>query len=562
MAIKRLRQMEGALISAKGKAAISEFWKNSTTIASTSIHYEKSKYQLRGQMAKEVVDEGKSRSRKRQRVQATQLFESNGVEGEEDEGKIQDIPNNSGEKDDEKDVDDIWKTWKTWLKTIRESTVLPALSPESHNVIWCGKKVLRRPVLPVELFQELNKQVPNIKMQRVDSIFKELLLEALDTSNKEEWLDKAKMFRNCSIAVDLIAKRDLIACIFNMFSTLFDGASGTLSSSESCLRYYVIDPLLQACNKYIKDLGHNVTFYPGEIELKAMTVQLKDQGITDKRLRYNADGTILYNSIATEVLLSEVSSAFAENNKGKTSFDHYKAMFGLLMVLRTLATTSDPKSHSYCRNNSYIDESAMTTMMDKYPVNLVAKIKNKTEKGKSWFELSIFWGRFEMLLTGGICGSKLSNDVVPFLGSNVPLKELVDGDSFTSENMYVNCHDDGVKAHFQVRSLRNWTELSSSFEWACISSRFHRKGFATVNPLNIRNSTPLVTLILVILNHISHQKKIRERTVQSDFEAVQSFTNVKGLAKQQSNQEFCHNQKKTGCKRGKQRFDNSSRIHV
>lgn len=78
-------------------------------------------------MAKEVVDEGKSRSRKRQRVQATQLFESNGVEGEEDEGKIQDIPNNSGEKDDEKDVDDIWKTWKTWLKTIRESTVLPAL---------------------------------------------------------------------------------------------------------------------------------------------------------------------------------------------------------------------------------------------------------------------------------------------------------------------------------------------------------------------------------------------------------------------------------------------------
>ncbi|KAI9364580.1 hypothetical protein BD770DRAFT_378448 [Pilaira anomala] len=120
----------------------------------------------------------------------------------------------------------------------------------------------------------------------------------------------------------------------------------------------------------------------------------------------------------------------------------------------------------------------MTTMMDKYPVNLVAKIKNKTEKGKSWFELSIFWGRFEMLLTGGICGSKMSNDVVPFLGSNVPL----------NENIYVNCHDNGVKAHFQVRSLRNWIKLSSSFEWACISSRFHRKGFATVNPLNIRNS--------------------------------------------------------------------------
>lgn len=98
-----------------------------------------------------------------------------------------------------------------------------------------------------------------------------------------------------------------------------------------------MDPVLQACNKYLKDLGHNVTFYPGEVELKAMTVQLQSQGITDKRLRYNADGTILFNTIATEVLLSEVTSAFAGNDRGKTSFDHYKAMFGLLMMLRTLA---------------------------------------------------------------------------------------------------------------------------------------------------------------------------------------------------------------------------------
>lgn len=111
-----------------------------------------------------------------------------------------------------------------------------------------------------------------------------------------------------------------------------------MPSSESCLRYYVIGALLQACDKDIKDLGHDVTFYPSEVELKALTVQLKSQGITDKRLRYNADGTILCNSIATEVLLSEVSSAFAESDKGKTSFDHHKAMFGLLMMLRMLRT--------------------------------------------------------------------------------------------------------------------------------------------------------------------------------------------------------------------------------
>lgn len=68
-------------------------------------------------MAEKVVDEGESRSRKRQRVRATLLFESNWVEGEEDEGETQ----------DDNGVDAIWESWKRLLKSIRESTVLPAL---------------------------------------------------------------------------------------------------------------------------------------------------------------------------------------------------------------------------------------------------------------------------------------------------------------------------------------------------------------------------------------------------------------------------------------------------
>ncbi|KAI9019265.1 hypothetical protein CLU79DRAFT_804993 [Phycomyces nitens] len=120
----------------------------------------------------------------------------------------------------------------------------------------------------------------------------------------------------------------------------------------------------------------------------------------------------------------------------------------------------------YYRNNLCIAESAMTTMMDKYPGHLVAKIKNKTGKGKS---------------------CKMSNNFVPFLGSNVLLKELVDSESFTSEKICVNYHHD-VKAHFQAK-------LSSSFKCVCISSLFHRKDFATIDPLNIKNGTPLTTLI-------------------------------------------------------------------
>lgn len=84
-------------------------------------------------------------------------------------------------------------------------------------------------------------------------------------------------------------------------SDLFDGISEN-SSSESCLQYSVIDPLLQACNKYLKDLDYSVTCYAGKIELKAMAVELRNEGITDKRLRYNANGTVLCNDIATKVL--------------------------------------------------------------------------------------------------------------------------------------------------------------------------------------------------------------------------------------------------------------------
>ncbi|CAO3612733.1 unnamed protein product [Mucor hiemalis] len=183
IAYTMLRQMDNALKSAKGKSAINEFWKNSASIASTSISYERSQYQLHGQMAEEIVKKGEERSRKRQRVQDRELMEGNKAEGTQDHGDTEDTPTSGDEKEDEKEVDDIWESWKALLKTIRESTVLPALSLESHNVIWCGKQVLRRLVLPVDLFRELNNQIPNITIQLVDRALKQMIYDALDTAS-------------------------------------------------------------------------------------------------------------------------------------------------------------------------------------------------------------------------------------------------------------------------------------------------------------------------------------------------------------------------------------------
>ncbi|CEP18244.1 hypothetical protein [Parasitella parasitica] len=61
--------------------------------------------------------------------------------------------------------------------------------------------------------------------------------------------------------------------------------------------------------------------------------------MTDGRLKYNVDGKSLVEASSTdEALLSEVSwSYYSKNSKGKTSFDHHKAMFGLLAMIRTIA---------------------------------------------------------------------------------------------------------------------------------------------------------------------------------------------------------------------------------
>lgn len=111
-----------------------------------------------------------------------------------------------------------------------------------------------------------------------------------------------------------------------------------LSRSEMCYRSYIFDASLKSCTQYLRDRGHDITFLPGEIDLEAMTVQLKDKGMTDGRYKYKADGLICANDFSSlEILLTEVSSGFGCTDISKVSFDHYKGMFGMLSMIRTIA---------------------------------------------------------------------------------------------------------------------------------------------------------------------------------------------------------------------------------
>ncbi|KAI7874548.1 hypothetical protein K492DRAFT_137713 [Lichtheimia hyalospora FSU 10163] len=65
---------------------------------------------------------------------------------------------------------------------------------------------------------------------------------------------------------------------------------------------------------------------------------MNSQGLTDGRYRYCADGIMSADDFSgLEFLLTEVSSGYKNGDTSKISFDHYKAMFGMLAMIRTLA---------------------------------------------------------------------------------------------------------------------------------------------------------------------------------------------------------------------------------
>ncbi|KAJ8661500.1 hypothetical protein O0I10_002766 [Lichtheimia ornata] len=69
-----------------------------------------------------------------------------------------------------------------------------------------------------------------------------------------------------------------------------------------------------------------------------MSTQLNSQGLTNGRYRYCADGIISVDDFSgLEILLTEVSSGFGNSDTSKISFDHYKVLFGMLSMIRTLA---------------------------------------------------------------------------------------------------------------------------------------------------------------------------------------------------------------------------------
>ncbi|EIE76714.1 hypothetical protein RO3G_01418 [Rhizopus delemar RA 99-880] len=87
--------------------------------------------------------------------------------------------------------------------------------------------------------------------------------------------------------------------------------------------------------------GCNAEFDVGERFLKAMGKQIKYIGInTQSKSQYKADGIVsLYGVDNMEVLLLETSGHFKNDDQTKISFDHHKALYGTLAMLKCVSDT-------------------------------------------------------------------------------------------------------------------------------------------------------------------------------------------------------------------------------
>lgn len=154
-------------------------------------------------------------------------------------------------------------------------------------------------------------------------------------------------------------------------------------------------------------------------------------------------------------------------------------------------------------------KSATVTLMDKYSFRPVSKTKNKAEKGKGWYEVSISGGGMKSSWQVGF--AEQSYSVLLF------------------SSWVLTCH---WKSYLMVISLLLkylWSALSrvltfiskqdhretgqsSSYEWACVSKKYYSKDFFTINPLKIVNGKPVIMLISKFWD-ISHAKRLLKRWI-------------------------------------------------
>lgn len=115
-----------------------------------------------------------------------------------------------------------------------------------------------------------------------------------------------------------------------------------MTHSETICYNYIVQLNLQAVCDAIdrsKFDWAKLGFFDGEEELLSMTEQLKNKGsFADHRFIYKADGVVrLQEAHNWEICLVEVSGVYLNQDTRKIYYDHHKANYGCLAVIKTIA---------------------------------------------------------------------------------------------------------------------------------------------------------------------------------------------------------------------------------
>ncbi|KAI9303823.1 hypothetical protein BJ944DRAFT_231832 [Cunninghamella echinulata] len=153
----------------------------------------------------------------------------------------------------------------------------------------------------------------------------------------------------------------------------------------------------------------------------------------------------------------------------------------------------------YERDAKLIDDCAIE--QNYYPTSPspTAIIHKKTDKGKSWNELSIFWGTHELLITGGLAGTTTGVvGITAFLGPSLPI--LIP--SFNSSKVKTLVRIRPADFIQRERRLRNYGKYAAGYKWSYHSKLFTEKVSKSMKKKDINKAIVMFKSTSIALKNI------------------------------------------------------------
>ncbi|CAO3703054.1 unnamed protein product [Rhizopus stolonifer] len=239
--------------------------------------------------------------------------------------------------EDKKEIEEIEfkQKWVEFLNDAEQNKNFHKYSPEKNGVTRLGAKLSPHPDADKDIYRQLKKQLKPCEESDIWMEAKNYIGDIVAATNIDEF---EKKIETLMLVKD---KKETYRCINDICKIMAKAyiKRPSISRSENVYNINMIFPCFEAMLAMTKKNEHVPYFIPGEIELAAMTVQLRKMGFKeDKRKIYKADGVICLAELGNlEILVLETAGAFGHDDHTKTTFDNSKGMFALLAMLKTVA---------------------------------------------------------------------------------------------------------------------------------------------------------------------------------------------------------------------------------